>query len=218
MAVDDRAGAVELLGVVAYGELAGFDRMAADARMAPELSDRVRMTAIAVTQFEHFQQLTSRLSGIGADPMLAMEPYHRPFDEFHDQTRPRDWYEGLLKAYLSDGLAADFYREIADLVDADTKTLVHEALADAGHADFVVDRVRTAIESDPDLAGRLALWGRRLVGEAMSQAHRVIADRPALADLLADQAAGRDLADIGHLFTRLIQQHTARMARLGLGA
>ena len=42
----------------------------------------------------------------------------------------------------------------------------HALLANA--ADFIVDRVRRAIEEDHRVGGRLALWGRRLMGEALS--------------------------------------------------
>ena len=46
-----------------------------------------------------------------------------PFDAFHARTAPADWLEGLVKAYVGDGLAADFYREIAAFLDADTRTI-----------------------------------------------------------------------------------------------
>jgi hypothetical protein len=62
-------------------------------------------------------------------------------------------------------------------------------LADTGHAEFVIARVRAAIAADPQLGGRLALWARRLVGEALAQAYRVVADRRSLAALLAGAAA-----------------------------
>ena len=60
-----------------------------------------------------------------------------------------------------------------------------EVLKDTGHAEFAVARVREAIEADPAVAGRLALWARRLVGEALGQAQRVAAEREDLASLLA---------------------------------
>ena len=44
--------------------------------------------------------------------------------------------------------------------------------------------MRAAIAADPALAGRLALWARRLVGEALSQAQQVAVERDALALLL----------------------------------
>jgi hypothetical protein len=215
---DYRAGALELLGAVAYGELSAFDRLAEDARLAPELVDRVQMTAMAAAQFGHFGQVTERITGLGADALAVMEPYHRPFDEFHALTRPKTWYEGLLKAYIGDGLAADFYREVSQLVDEETRDVVHTVLAEEAYADFVVDRVRSAISSDPDIGGRLALWGRRLVGEALSQAQRVVAERPALTRLLTSAAAERSLAEISRITSRLVENHTARMARLGLSS
>jgi hypothetical protein len=95
-------------------------------------------------------------------------------------------------------------------------------VADAsGHTEFVVPVIRSAIEQDPRIAGRLALWGRRLVGEALSQAQRVAADRDALTMLLVGGGSGRaggDLAEIGRMFTRLTEAHTERMGRLGLTA
>ena len=142
------------------------------------------------------------------------------FDAFHHQTAPSDWLEGLIKAYVGDGLAADFYVEIAQYLDGDTRRLVVDSLADAGYADFVVDRVGRAIEQDPRVAGRLALWGRRLMGEALSQAQRVAAERDSLAALLAGGVdwPGMDLAALGRMFTRLTENHAKRMAELGLAS
>ena len=63
----------------------------------------------------------------------------------------------------------------------------------------------------PAVAGRLALWGRRIVGEALAQAHRTAAARPSLAALLA---AGDDsLADIGRMFTRMTEAHADLLPR-----
>lgn len=215
---DYREGAVDLLGVLAYGALTAFERLAEDARVSPTLADKVYVATMAARQIEHFNRVKQRLSQLDGDVMAAMEPFHEPFNAFHAYTAPKDWYEGLVKAYVGDGFAADFYREVAAFVDADTRNLVHEVLADEGHAEFVVDRVRTAIEADPAKAGRLALWGRRLVGEALGQAQRVAADRDALTSLLTGTVdrPGMDLAAISRMFSRLVENHTERMAKLGL--
>ena len=110
-----------------------------------------------------------------------MQPFVGRVDAFHARTAPADWLEGLVKAYVGDGVAADFYREVAGLLDPETQALVADVLADTGHAEFVIARVRAAIEADPRVAGRLALWARRLVGEALGQAQRVAAERAPLA-------------------------------------
>ncbi|MCZ3389370.1 MAG: ferritin-like domain-containing protein [Actinomycetia bacterium] len=214
------AAVIDLLGVLAYGELSAFERLCADAALAPTLDDKAEVAAMACAEFGHFQQLRSRLIDLGASPEEAMHPFAAPLDAFHASTAPADWLEGLVKAYVGDGIAADFYREISVLLDDQTRALVLEVFADTGHSTFVVSKVRSAIEVDPRVAGRLALWGRRLMGEALSQAQRVAAERDALAGLLAGGVGGggMDLVELGRMFTRIAEQHTKRMTALGLAA
>ena len=133
---------------------------------------------------------------------------------FHARTTPQTWLEGLVKAYVGDGIAADFYREVAQFLDAPTRDLVLEVLADTGHADFAVREVRAAVAADPALSGRLSLWARRLVGEALSQAQRVAAERDALAMLIVGGTG--DLGALAALLKRITSAHTARMQTIGL--
>jgi hypothetical protein len=215
-----RAAVVDLLAVLAYGELSAFERLCDDAALAPTLSDKAEIAQMACGEFGHFRQIRERLFELGVDVEQAMAPFVAPLDAFHASTAPADWLEGLVKAYVGDSIAADFYREIAQHLDDHTRALVLAVFADTGHSAFVVDKVRSAIEADPRVGGRLALWGRRLMGEALSQAQRVAAERDALAGLLAGSVdrPGMDLVELGRMFTRLTEEHTKRMAALGLAA
>lgn len=211
---------VDLLGALAYGELTAFDRLAEDSGTAPTTEDKAALAAMACAEFGHFERLRDQLVGLGADPYVAMEPFRDTFDRFHANTAPRDWLESLVKAYVGDGLAGDFYREVAAYLDERTRALILDVLDDSGHSAFAVDRVRAAIEADPRVGGRLALWGRRLVGEALTQAQSVAAERDALTALLAGgvDRPGMDLAAIGRMFARLTENHARRMASLGLSS
>ncbi len=213
-----RAAVVDLLGAIAYGELSAFERLVDDAKLAPSLRDKMELSAMAAAEFGHVPPLVRRITELGADAVAAMEPFVVPFDSFHVHTAPRDWLEGLVKAYVGDGLAADFYREVAAFLDRDTRDLIIDSLDDSGQSGFAIERVRAAIVADHRVGGRLALWGRRLMGEALSQAQRVAADRDALTALLAGgvDRPGMDLAALGRMFTRLTENHTQRMAELGL--
>ena len=215
-----RAAVIDLLGALAYGELTAFSRLAADAEMAPSQPEKAALACVAVAEFHHFEALTRRLSEMGVDPEQAMAPFIVPIDEFHDRTRPSGWLEGLVKAYVGDGIATDFYREISAYVDPSTQTLVRSVLEDVGQARFAVKTVREAIEADSTVGGRLALWGRRLVGEALSQSQRVAVERDALASLLVGgiNRPGADLAEMGRMLARLTDEHTRRMGQLGLHA
>ncbi len=221
--VDDpgyRAAVVDLLGVLAYTELVAFERLAADASLAPSISDEAALALMATAEIRHFTRLVERLAELGADPATAMEPFVTPIAEFHSQTAPGDWLESLVKAYVGDGIATDFYREVARSVDPETRELVLEVCSDTGHANFAVATVRAAIDADPRIAGRLALWGRRLVGEALTQAQHVAAERDGLTSLLVGGVGrpGMDLRELGDMFNRLTEAHTRRMQTLGLQA
>ncbi|MBN3585308.1 hypothetical protein JYB64_23245, partial [Algoriphagus aestuarii] len=104
---------------------------------------------------------------------------------WHAHTTPQTWLESLVKAYVGDGIAADFYRQVAEVTDPEIRELVVDVLSEEGRAEFIAAKVKQAVAEEPTLAGRLALWARRLVGEALSQAQRVALDRPQLAELLA---------------------------------
>jgi tRNA-(MS[2]IO[6]A)-hydroxylase MiaE-like protein len=208
-------GVIDLLGLLAYASLVAFFRLADDASLSASLPDKADLADMAVAQFGHFELLRTRINELGADPEQAMRPFVEAIDAFHARTAPSSWLEGLVKAYVGDGIAADFYRVIAQLVDQPTRSLVDLVLADTGRAQFVIARVREAIAADPAVAGRLALWARRLVGEALSQAQLVAAERESLARLLAGGSAAQ-LGEIGRMFAAVTDAHAQRMAALGL--
>ncbi|GAA0606291.1 ferritin-like domain-containing protein [Sporichthya brevicatena] len=213
---------VDLLGVMACGELLAFERLAHDAALAPTIEDKAELARMAVAEFTHFTTLREHLVKIGADPAAAMAPFVEPLGDFHRRTAASNWLEGLVKAFVGDGLAADFYREISGYLDPATAGLVQEVLADSGHSAFAVEHVRAAIDADPRVAGPLALWGRRLMGEALTQAQRVAGEREALAALIVGGSGpdrpGIDLNEIGAMLGRLTAAHSERMAALGLEA
>jgi tRNA-(MS[2]IO[6]A)-hydroxylase (MiaE)-like len=215
-----RAAVIDLLGVLAYGELTAFERLAADAAMAPTIDDKAALAGMATAEYRHFLAIRDRLVELGVDPQEAMTPFRSALEGFHAHTAPSDWLEGLVKAYVGDGIGIDFYREISNFVDEDTRALVISVCDDMGQSEFIVERVRAAIVADPRVGGRLALWGRRLVGEALSQAQRVAAERDALSTLLVGgvDRPGTDLAEIGRMLARLTDNHARRMAALGLAA
>lgn len=209
------SGVVDLLGLLAYASLVGFFRLTYDAELAASLDDKAALAEMAVAEFGSFQLLRSRIQELNSDPSEAMRPFVAAIDAFHARTAPSDWLEGLVKAYVGDGIAADFYRMVAQLLDEQTRALVLKVLADTGHSEFAVARVRVAIEADPRVAGRLALWARRLVGEALGQAHLVAVEREPLARLVAGGAPAHAGA-VGRMFAQLTDSHARRMSALGL--
>ena len=204
----------DLLGVLAYAELLAFDRMAADARLAPDLHRRAVLSEMAAREIDNYSRLAARLGELGVDADAAMRPFVVPLQAYHDQTEPKDWLEALTKAYVGDGIADDLYRVVAGVLDSSDRELVLDVLHDSRFTEYAAVEIRAAIAADPKVANRLSIWARRLVGEALSQAQKVAAERSRLTELII--AGTGDQSGLVALFKRLTSEHTARMTAVGL--
>jgi hypothetical protein len=78
----------------------------------------------------------------------------------------------------------------------------------------VVAEVRAAVTASDRQRHRLALWARRLLGEAVTQAQFVLADHDELVDLV--MSSGEGLTQLAEFFSRLQNTHQSRMQELGL--
>ncbi|MEU9507625.1 ferritin-like fold-containing protein [Micromonospora sp. NPDC048170] len=204
---------IDLLGLVALGELLAFERMAVDARLAPDLRRRAALGEMAAAEIGNYRRLADRLAALGVLPDDAMVPYVGALQVYHDSTEPRDWAEAVTKAYVGDAITDDFLREVAIALAEPDRQLVLDVLHDSSYADFAVAEIRAAVEADPRVAGRLSMWARRLVGEALSQAGRVAAaERGAFTALIAQGGQ----MDVQGLFRRMTEAHSVRMAAAGL--
>lgn len=209
-----------LYGLMAYRELTAFERLSSDARFSPTLADREALARLAVHEFGHYERVVEAITSRGVDPEAAMEPFMSSIDALHERTRPGDWFESLMKAHVIDSVSGDFYVAVARGLAPEARRLVQDVQALDEQNKWLHERLRVALDRDPRLASRLALWGRRLLGEALTQARR-INERGLLWDQLF-AAPGEDGPDGGdrlaRLFAQLVENHSRRMAALGLTA
>lgn len=214
------AGAIDLLGVLAYEELTTYQSLARHAFSAPDLASRLQLCRFAVADFEHIRLIEQRLGELGSSLEEAMAPFTDAIDDLNRRTRAETWLEGLVKASVAAGIVADFYRDLARLVDPRTRAVVEQVVSDSAKSDYLIEAVRASIEPGSKEASRLSLWGRRLVGEALTQAQQVAADRDAMGGLLVGtvERPGADLGEIGEILRRATARHTERMTRMGLTA
>lgn len=213
----DHPGVNELFALLAYGEVAAFYRLTEEARMAPDLRGRINMACMAAAEMGHYELLRDALEARGVDVVPAMTRYASALENYHRLTTPSTWLEALVKTYVGDALAADFYLEIADVLPDEVAGVVRSVLAETEHSQFVVAEVRKAVTASGRQRSRLALWSRRLLGEAITQAQYVLADRDELVDLVLSGAGADGLGHLTEFFGRLQQTHDDRMNQLGLG-
>ncbi len=209
----DHPGINELFALLAYGEVAAFYRLTDEARMAPDLRGRINMARMAAAEMGHYEVLRATLEARGVDVLPAMTRYAPVLEQYHRLTTPSTWLEALVKTYVGDAMAADLYLAIAGSLPAEVADVVRSVLAETVHSQFVVAEVRSAVNASGRQRSRLALWARRLLGEAVTQAQFVLADRDELVDLVL---AGGGLGQVTELFDRLQRTHDERMRQLGL--
>ncbi|MCV2396537.1 ferritin-like domain-containing protein [Actinotalea sp. M2MS4P-6] len=208
--------ALPLLGMVAYGELAAFTRLAADSAIAPTLTDRLALAGFAGHALDHVRRLDARIVELGGAVNVTMDPFAGVLAEFDRRTEPSTWAERMLKAYVGYGVSDDFSRILAGGVESTCRDLLLDVLSDHGHTAYVVDLLAEAGAADATLAPRLALWGRRLVGESLGVVQGVLAGHREIVALLELVLPGDEPQQ--RLFAQLTAEHTRRMDRLGFAA
>jgi hypothetical protein len=217
--VPDRPASLAVLGLLANCELAAFSRLAADAERAPQVTDRIELCRLGGAALSRLEKVAARIGELDASLEETVLPFVGTFAEFDERTPAGTWWERLLKAHVGYGVEEDLVRLLARPVDAGTRELILALLDDDRHATLVVQRITAATAADAVLASRLALWGRRLGGEALGVVQRVLSAHPRLRALLEPALPDAVEADLQQrLFAVLTAEHTRRMGRLGLTA
>ncbi|GAA4887086.1 ferritin-like fold-containing protein [Actinomycetospora straminea] len=211
---------VDLLGAVAYGALTAFTRLAADAALAPDLTGRAEMAALAAVEMAHVERIRAHLAARGVDLVTTMAPFAPVLDSFAARTASRDWGEALVGAYVGRTLAVDLVAasgasEGEGSGEGDASDLLRgpdagrEAAGESGF-DAFAERAVGELTADERTAARLAMWGRRLLGETLAAAAEVLDEHPHAAAALLGGASR------GAVFKALKSRHSKRLAALGL--
>lgn len=208
--------ALPVLGLLASSELAAFARLADDAELAPTTQQRITLSRLGGVAITRLHRIEDRVVELGGELVTTVEPFLGVFDEFERRTAASDWWERLLKAFVGYGVQDDLAWLLAKPLDEVTRELVHELLADAAHATFVVETLTAAIDAAGASADRLALWGRRLVGEALRAVPALVEGHRELRELLAAALPDGEEDLQQRLFAVLTGEHSRRMARLHL--
>ncbi|MGO3021855.1 MAG: ferritin-like fold-containing protein [Brevibacterium sp.] len=196
------------LALVAFGELTGFERMATNATTAADLDDKVILARLASQSFANFEQLSQHIDQMGQDVIELCQHFEPTFSTLAERTRPRDWYESLMKGFVFDGIMSDFYRTAVDELAEPGYSLAIAILDDTRASEYARNRLTTEVAVDTQLASRLALWGRKLVAETLGRAR----------SLLTDPFLGLDEDLVVELIPAVTSNHSKRMSALGLVA
>jgi hypothetical protein len=210
---DLRPDPVALLGQCAYLQLAWFETATAIAGRAADLSARETLTRVAAVILQKHHDLVDLLTERGAVAAEAMRPYTAEVERYRRRLGDTGWHESVLTLHLATGLLDDFFARLAATVPEQGERIAAVLDREIGH-DALVALLREAISADRRLTSRLALWGRRLVGDTLLLARAAVAT--------ARTADGRPATTgdvrVEPVLTDLIAAHTRRMDELGLTA
>jgi len=193
----------------AYLQLSLFETLSRAMVSSPSLSTKLALSWVANTVLDRHHALTDQLEREGQNPVEAMTPFAASIDAFHERAEGADWAEVLMSAYVVSGILDDCVVQLAEGLPGDYPEKVTELLGGNDVSTALAAILSNEIEATPPLASRLALWGRRLVGDTLLVA-RSIADIPQ--DTVADDER------LEPVFTDLVADHTRRMDNLGLTA
>jgi hypothetical protein len=210
---DLRPDPVALLGQAAYLQLAWFETATAVAGRASDLTARETLTRIAAVILQKHHDLVDLIRERGADAAEVMRPYTAEVERYRRRLGDTGWHESVLTLHLATGLLDDFFARLAATVPGQGAAIAAILDREIGH-DALVALLRDAVGADRRLTSRLALWGRRLVGDTLLLARAAVAT--------ARTADGRDTTTddvrVDPVLTDLIAAHTRRMDELGLTA
>jgi hypothetical protein len=197
------------LAQAAYLQLTVFETLAGAVAEAPTTSSKEAVSRAAALSLDKHHGLVAELSRKGIDAAESMKQYAPRIDEYRDRTLGTTWHETMVTAYVTAGLLDDFYRRLATGLPVDAAARVAGVLtAEDGH-ELIVAELKAAIDENPRLAFRLAMWGRRLVGDTLLIARSALA---------MPTGGHTDEARLEPVFTEIIAAHTRRMDALGLTA
>lgn len=197
------------LGQATCLQLLNFENLTALISTAPTLENKTALARVASLSLEKYEGLVAEIEAAGGTAATSMEPFAPHIESFQQATRGGDWYEGLVTSYVTAGILDDFFIALAEGLPDGPAARIRDLLGGNEGSRIIVEQLSASTATNPRLASRLALWGRRLVGDTLLIARSALA---------VPENQHPDEARLEPVFTELIAAHTRRMDDLGLTA
>lgn len=181
-------------------------------RQAPSPAAQVALVDVVRIHAGRASAFARILEGAGAEPEEAMRPFADAIRDFSHLVEGADWYEQVLAIHVISGLLDDFFVAIVPgMTEGDRDAILRALRGESAHGQLV-RLLQAAIQATPRLSDRLAVWGRRLVGDALLQMYLAVN---------GPDDSGRAVRSQQRLepaFNDIVAAHTRRMDELGLTA
>jgi hypothetical protein len=192
-----------------------------DSLNAPTAEIREAQLEISKKYKQRGQEIEALIVKSGTSKMdLQMEIRDR-LDILIQRTEGLGWHEDLMRIYIVFGILEDSLHKVSKGLSPARRIKVESLMLDRSLESFCYEQLANAIKENPEIAGRLAMFGRMVVADALLE----VRDSITLAEILP-KALPADVTELAReqfkalepFTSDLISEHTLRMDRLGLTA
>lgn len=213
---DRRLATVELLGVLAYGQLRSFGAMSAAVRFAPDARAADRIAEFAGREHQAYRALHDHLASLTDLPTAAMDRQKGLFDRFFERAPLDDWFGAMVFFAFGIPLARDFMRTVVPMLDAESGDVVLRTLQDRAEVeDAAIALLRSELVTD-EARERARAIVADLLGQALTSFQQAAADSDALSVLLDASDDDEAATEVRRLAMGLLTAHRGRLVELGL--
>ncbi len=210
-----RLATVELLGVLAYGQLRSFAAMSSAVRFAPDARAADRIASFAAREHDAYQALHDHLAALTDLATAAMDRQKGLFDRFFARAPLDDWFGAMVFFAFGIPLARDFMRTVVPMLDPASGDVVLRTLEDRADVEAAaIGLLRSELTSDATRERARAIVAD-LLGQALTSFQQAAGDSDALSVLLGaddDEAS----VEVRRLAMGLLTAHRGRLVELGL--
>lgn len=199
-----------VLARAAYLELILFQELSDLVSDVAGLDAKQAVGQAASEAFERNEALLARIAESSGDPTPRLGRQAELLDHFAERVRGRNTEERLLSCYLMSGFLHDLFRALVEGLPGALRAKVEPLTRDEEEQELLWKLVQASCEGDETVDDRLAMWGRRIVGDAILLVRQMFELGPETAD------DDREVAEA--FIARLVANHTRRMSALGMAA
>jgi len=205
-----------LLARAAYLELVLFQELSSVVGDASHLGDKQVLGQVASAALERHERAVAALTRRGVDVSLTMRGVAADVDEYAVRVRGRDAYERILTVYLVAGFFHEFFAHVGEASEGAGAEALAVVVEGAGEQDArLLEILQRAMESDGLLSPRLAMWGRRIIGDSVLALRKTLGMTPGTP---VEELPEGAFDVISKESSELLAGHSRRMNSLGLAA
>ena len=209
------------LAHLAQVQLEIADLLQDDSAGAPDETTKKLQLQLSESYRKRVGEIESLIVRGGTSLMEVQAEIRDRLDLLVARTEGRGWEEDLMRIHIVFGILEDSLRKVAKGLTAAKRIRVEAMLLNDELGEFCHQQLAARIAADAEISGRLAMFGRMVVADALLEVRDSVSfEKLAPQGLPSERVErAREQFKILEPFTsELISEHTMRMDRLGLTA